>query len=100
VEIVRLAAFVVDVLLLVYILVLLARLVLEYIPLFNRQWRPRGFALVLAETVFTLTDPPLRFFRRLIPPLRIGPIALDLGFPVTMLACFVLLTVVRVIERL
>ena len=99
-EIVRLAAFVADVLLLLYILVLLARLVLEYIPIFNRQWRPRGFGLVLAETVFTLTDPPLRFFRRLIPPLRLGPIALDLGFPVTMLACFVLLTIVRVIERL
>ena len=96
----RLAAFVADVLLLLYILVLLARLVLEYIPIFNRQWRPRGFGLVLAETVFTLTDPPLRFFRRLIPPLRLGPIALDLGFPVTMLACFVLLTIVRVIERL
>ncbi len=99
-EIVRLAAFVVDVLLLISILVLLARLVLEYIPMFNRQWRPRGFGLVLAEAVFTLTDPPLRFFRRLIPPLRLGPIALDLGFPVTMLSCFVLLTIVRVIERL
>lgn len=96
----RLAASVVDVLLLLYILVLLARLVLEYIPMFNRHWRPRGFGLVIAETVFTLTDPPLRFFRRLIPPLRLGPIALDLGFPVTMLACFVLLTIVRVIERL
>ncbi len=95
----RLAASVVDVLLLLYILALLARLVLEYIPMFNRQWRPRGFGLVIAEAVFTVTDPPLRFFRRLIPPLRLGPIALDLGFPVTMLACFVLLTIVRVIER-
>ncbi|MFT3798789.1 YggT family protein [Microbacterium sp.] len=99
-EIVRLAALVVDVLLLVYILVLLARLILEYIPMFNRQWRPRGVGLVLAEAVFTVTDPPLKFFRRLLPPLRLGPIALDLGFPVTMLACFVLLTVVRVVERI
>jgi YggT family protein len=100
VEIVRLAASVVDVLLLLYILALLARLVLEYIPMFNRQWRPHGFGLVISEAVFTVTDPPLRFFRRLIPPLRLGPIALDLGFPVTMLACFLLLTIVRVIERL
>lgn len=99
-EIVRLVASVADVLLLLYILVLLARLILEYIPMFNREWRPRGVALVLAEAVFTVTDPPLRFFRRLLPPLRVGPIALDLGFPVTMLACFVLLTFVRVIERL
>ncbi|WP_424445601.1 YggT family protein [Microbacterium sp. CH-015] len=99
-EFVRLAASVVDVLLLVYILLLLARLILEYIPMFNREWRPRGFGLVLAEIVFTVTDPPLRFFRRLLPPLRLGPVALDLGFPVTMIACFVLLSVVRIFERL
>ena len=96
----RLAASVVDVLLLGYILLLLARLILEYIPMFNREWRPRGFGLVLAELVFTVTDPPLRFFRRLLPPLRLGPVALDLGFPVTMIACFVLLSVVRIFERL
>ena len=96
----RLAASVVDVLLLVYILLLLARLILEYIPMFNREWRPRGFGLVLAEIVFSVTDPPLRFFRRLLPPLRLGPVALDLGFPVTMIACFVLLSVVRIFERL
>nr|WP_275445161.1 YggT family protein [Microbacterium aurum] len=94
------AASVVDVLLLVYILLLLARLILEYIPMFNREWRPRGFGLVLAEIVFTVTDPPLRFFRRLVPPLRLGPVALDLGFPITMIACFVLLSVVRIFERL
>lgn len=99
-EFVRLAASVVDVLLLVYILLLLARLILEYIPMFNREWRPRGFGLVLAELVFTVTDPPLRFFRRLLPPLRLGPVALDLGFPITMIACFVLLSVVRIFERL
>ncbi|WP_298742515.1 YggT family protein [uncultured Microbacterium sp.] len=99
-EIVRWVATVADVLLLLYILLLLARLILEYIPMFNREWRPRGIGLVLAEAVFTVTDPPLRFFRRLLPPVRIGPIALDLGFPVTMLACFVLLTIVRVIARL
>ncbi|WP_454130031.1 YggT family protein [Microbacterium aurum] len=99
-EFVRLAASVVDVLLLGYILLLLARLILEYIPMFNREWRPRGFGLVLAELVFTVTDPPLRFFRRLLPPLRLGPVALDLGFPVTMIACFVLLSVVRIFERL
>ncbi|MBD3757295.1 MULTISPECIES: YggT family protein [Microbacterium] len=99
-EFVRLAASVVDVLLLVYILLLLARLILEYIPMFNREWRPRGFGLVLAEIVFTVTDPPLRFFRRLLPPLRLGPVALDLGFPITMIACFVLLSVVRIFERL
>ena len=46
-----------------------------------------------------MTDPPLKFFLRLIPPLRIGPIALDLAFPITMLCCFVLLSVTQVLSR-
>lgn len=96
-EIVRLAASVVNVLLLVYLLVLLARLVLEYIPLFNREWRPRGAGLVLAEVVFTLTDPPLKLFRRFVPPLRIGPVAIDLAFTLTMIVVFVLLSVTSAI---
>lgn len=98
--IVQTFAAIANVLLLVYILLLLARLIMEYIPMFNREWRPRGFSLVLAEIVFTVTDPPIRFFRRLIPPLRIGPIAIDLGFALTMLLCFVLLSIVRTIMLL
>jgi YggT family protein len=100
VEIVRLIATILNILLTIYIVVLFARLILEYIPMFNRQWRPRGFGLVLAEIVYSLTDPPLRFFRKLLPPLRIGPVALDLGFPLTLLACFVLQAIVRVIAFL
>lgn len=95
----RTIASIVNGILLLYILVLLARLILEYIPMFNRQWRPRGAALVFAEVVFTVTDPPLKFFRRILPPLRLGPVALDLGFPATMLACFVLQTIVQTIAR-
>ncbi len=78
-----------------YMIVLLARLVLEYIPMFNRGWRPKGVGLVLAEVVFTLTDPPIRFFRRVIPPLRIGTIALDFGWTLTMILVIILLTVAR-----
>ena len=59
-------------LLFIYIVLLLARLVLEYIPMFNREWRPRGAMLVVAEIVYTVTDPPIRLLRRVIPPLRIG----------------------------
>ena len=97
---VALAAGVVNTLLLIYLLLLLARVILEYIPIFNREWRPKGFGLVLAEVVYTVTDPPLRFFRRLIPPLRLGPIALDLGFPLTMLVVFVLLSITGAIARM
>lgn len=78
-----------------YMIVLLARLVLDYIPMFNRGWRPKGVGLVLAEAVFTLTDPPIRFFRRVIPPLRIGTIALDFGWTLTMILVIILLTVAR-----
>lgn len=98
-EVVRLIAGIVNTMLVLYIFVMLARVILEYIPLFNRDWRPRGVGLVLAEVVYTLTDPPLRFFRRFIPPLRLGPIAIDLGFPITMLCCFVLLSITGVIMR-
>ena len=94
-----LIASIVNTLLVIYILVLFGRVILEYIPLFNREWRPRGFMLVVAELVFTVTDPPLRFFRRFIPPLRVGAIAIDLAFPVTMLCCFVLLSITGVIAR-
>ena len=96
-DIVRLVAGIVDLLLTVYIVVLFARLVLEYIPIFNREWRPRGGMLIVAEIIYTVTDPPVKFFRRLVPPLRIGPVALDLGFPLTLLACFLLQTIVRII---
>ncbi|GAA2848036.1 YggT family protein [Microbacterium arabinogalactanolyticum] len=78
-----------------YMIVLLARLVLDYIPMFNHGWRPKGVGLVLAEVVFTLTDPPIRFFRRVIPPLRIGTIALDFGWTLTMILVIILLTVAR-----
>ncbi|WP_454084763.1 YggT family protein [Georgenia sp. Marseille-Q6866] len=67
-------------LLLLYLVVLIGRLVLDWVQVFSRDWRPRGVLLVLAELVYTLTDPPLNWLRRYIPPLRLGPVALDLGF--------------------
>ncbi|MBD8060862.1 YggT family protein [Oceanitalea stevensii] len=67
-------------LLLLYLVVLIGRLVLDWVQVFSRDWRPRGILLVLAELVYTLTDPPLNWLRRYIPPLRLGPVALDLGF--------------------
>lgn len=86
---------IVNLLLTLYVFVLIARLVLEYIPLFNRQWRPKGAGLVAAELVFTVTDPPIRFFRKLVPPLRIGTIALDFGFTLTMISVLILMAIVR-----
>nr|WP_243843655.1 YggT family protein [Microbacterium endophyticum] len=78
-----------------YVFTLFGRLILEYIPIFNREWRPRGASLVAAEVVYTLTDPPIKLFRRFIPPLRVGMVSIDLAFALTMLVCFVLLSVTR-----
>jgi len=86
---------IVETVLTLYVLVLITRLVLDYVPLFNREWRPKGAGLVLAELVYTLTDPPIRFFRRLVPPLRLGTISLDFGFALTMIVVLILMTVAR-----
>lgn len=88
-------ASIVHLALLLYLLVLFARLILDYIPLFNREWRPKGPGLVAAEIAYTITDPPVRFFRRLIPPLRIGTISLDFGFTLTVLVVLILMNIVR-----
>ncbi len=65
---------------------LICRLVLDWIQVLAREWRPRGPVLLLAEVVYTVTDPPLKFLRRLIPPLSLGGIRLDMAFLVLMLA--------------
>ncbi|UJP10755.1 YggT family protein [Microbacterium sp. KUDC0406] len=98
-EILGLIGGILNLLLLLYLLVLFVRLILDYIPLFNREWRPKGAGLVAAEVVYTITDPPIRFFRRLIPPLRIGQLSLDFGFALTMLCVLILMSIVRAVFR-
>lgn len=63
-----------------FFILLIARLVLDYVQMFARSWRPTGPLLVLAEVIYTVTDPPLRALRKVIPPLRLGSISLDLSF--------------------
>lgn len=94
-QFVGLVAGILNAALVIYVLVLLARLILEWVPFFNREWRPKGAGLVAAEVIYTVTDPPIRMFRRFIPPLRVGAIAIDFGFALTMLLCFILLSVTR-----
>jgi YggT family protein len=65
---------------------LICRLVLDWIQVLAREWRPSGPVLVLAEAIYTVTDPPLKFLRRLIPPLSLGTVRLDMAFLVLMLA--------------
>ena len=63
-----------------YLLVLLVRVVLDWVRFFARSWRPRGVVLVLANLVYWLTDPPLRWLRRALPVLRLGAMGIALGF--------------------
>ena len=93
--VVSVIAQILNALVLIFVLVLLVRLILDWVPMFNREWRPRGAGLVAAEIVYTVTDPPIKLFRRFIPPLRVGGIAIDFAFALTMLLCFVLLGITR-----
>lgn len=69
----------------VFFIVLIGRLILDWVQAFARQWRPRGVLLVIAEAIYTITDPPLRALRKVIPPLQLGSVRLDLAFLVLML---------------
>lgn len=64
----------------IFFILLISRLVLDYVQMFARSWRPSGPLLVVAEVIYTVTDPPLRALRKVIPPLRIGSISLDMSF--------------------
>ncbi len=74
----------------VYVFILILRVVLDWVQLLARDWRPQGIILVFANLIYALTDPPVRFFGRLIPPLRIGGLALDMGFLVLFILLFLL----------
>lgn len=78
----------------IFLLLLIGRLILDYVQMFARSWQPRGVALVAAEAVYTATDPPLKALRKVIPPLRLGSISLDLSFLVLIIAVNVAIAVV------
>jgi YggT family protein len=95
---VRLIASLAYLVVLVFFLLLLVRLVLDWVQVLARDWRPRGIAVIIAEATYTVTDPPLRALRRIIPPLTLGSVRLDLGFLVLMLACSFLLNVLARVQ--
>lgn len=66
--------------------VLFARLIIDYVRMFARNWRPKSAMIALFEVVYAITDPPMKFVGRFIPPLRLGGVSLDLSFIVILLA--------------
>jgi YggT family protein len=77
-----------------YLLLLIGRLIISWIQAFSRDWHPTGVILVIAEAMYTATDPPLRLLRRYIPTVRLGTVALDLSFMVLFLVILILLDAV------
>ena len=78
----------------IYLVVLVGRMIFSWVQVFARDWRPSGILLVIAEGIFTITDPPLKFLRRFIPTFRLGMVALDLSFMVLFIVILILLEVV------
>jgi YggT family protein len=76
-----------------FFIALIARFVIDWIMVFARDWRPRGVVLVLAEGVYSATDPAVKALRRVIPRLRLGGVQIDFAFIVLFLLCSILLGV-------
>ena len=80
-----------------FIVLLFVRLIVDWIQIFARSWSPHGPVLVVLEGVYTATDPPVKALRRLIPPLRLGGMAIDLSFVALLVICWILLKINAVI---
>ena len=76
----------------VFIALLWVRFIVDWVQIFARQWTPHGALLVGLEGVYSATDPPIKALRRVVPPLRIGNVSLDLSFLIVMVVAYVLLS--------
>jgi YggT family protein len=79
----------------VAVLILLARFIIDWVQLLARSWRPKGIVAALCEAIFTITDPPLRAIRGVIPPIRMGGAMLDLSPMVLLIALYIVQILVR-----
>jgi YggT family protein len=83
-------AFVIYAALNIFIVVMWARFILDFVSMLAREWRPRGFLLILAELVYAITDPPVKAVRRVVPTLRAGGVAIDFSWTIVLLAAIIL----------
>ncbi len=79
----------------VYFFALVARFIIDLILSLNRGWRPTGILVIIVESVYTVTDPPLKLVRKIVPPLRLGSIQLDFGWTILVAAIFFVQNLVR-----
>ena len=78
-----------------FLFALLGRLILDYIRMFARNWKPSGISLYFVEAIYAVTDQPMRFVGRFIPPLRLGAVSLDMSFIVLFFGVQLLMGLVR-----
>ena len=78
-----------------FIWLLWIRFIVDWVQVFARSWSPSGPLLVVLEIVYSITDPPIKALRRVIPPLRLGSVALDLSFLIVIVSAYLLRTVVE-----
>ena len=78
-------------------LALFARIIIDYARMFAKNWRPNSFLLAVFEIIYSITDPPMKYVQRFVPPLRLGGVALDLSFIVLLIAINLLQGAIRVI---
>jgi YggT family protein len=74
----------------IFLGLMLIRLVVDWVQVFARSWSPKGVVLVLLEVVYSITDPPIMFVRRFVPPLRLGSVMLDTSFLIVLIVVYLL----------
>jgi len=79
----------------IFVGLMFLRLVMDWVMVFSRSFRPTGVLAASLELAYTVTDPPIRALRRVIPPLRLGNAAIDLAFVVVIIAAYVLIQVIN-----
>jgi YggT family protein len=79
----------------IFFYMLIARFIVELVMSLGRSWKPSGLLLPILDITYTITDPPLKFVRRFVPPLKLGPIALDLALTIVLFAVLILQGFVR-----
>ena len=81
---------IIDTILFIFLALMLIRLVVDWVQIFARSWTPKGPVLFVLEIVYSITDPPILFVRRFVPPLRVGSIALDTSFLIVLVVVYLL----------
>jgi YggT family protein len=74
---------------------LFARIIIDYVRMFAKNWRPNSILLAFFEFIYSITDPAMKYVGRFVPPLRLGGIAIDLSFIVLLIAINLLQGVIR-----